>query len=465
MRLGGTPLLAQPSGRARRPSPPDRMGHRWPAQPHRDDVPARALRRPVFGGGSKATHGWLDGSCHRSCDEGSSRRIDRWHQPGCRSRSHVHALSTRTCREARGANPCSRRRTEAARVVPQPISRRASRTWSLSSPVRPSEGRCCHRRLLPSTPHRARELRTGLGGRVKGRLDMRGESISRGATRRPACSLPLPSRRSRDASPQQARRPATLSRGLAERRPLRAGFLDEVAAGGDLRRIPKLNWTLERKLGVIGTICAAVTFAHEKDIIHRDLKPANVLLTAEFEPILADFDIADLNFANTQTAQAGGSPFYAAPEQLVGRARCDATADVYSLGRLIQFMLTEAEPEPFAASTHSRKPCGPYSGRVHSYHPQVYVVRRVATLSVRSCAGRGPGSRDRRSGSRRCWRRPEGSAIPLSAARTDCPPPARPGLECDARGSFPYTGPLTLLLPHKTARCPTKRSEPCPATT
>lgn len=115
--------------------------------------------------------------------------------------------------------------------------------------------------------------------------------------------------------------------------------------GHDLSNLFTRGWDLEKKLSVFRTVANATAYAHSKGVIHRDIKPANIVLTRDSEPVLTDFDIADLLFVKTLSSQGSGSIAYAAPEQLGGRARRDPSADVYSLGRLLHFMLLEQDPE------------------------------------------------------------------------------------------------------------------------
>jgi len=133
-------------------------------------------------------------------------------------------------------------------------------------------------------------------------------------------------------------------------------FVTEFADGGNLGELLEGSGGMSgpEVLRRLGPIIGALREAHAAGIVHRDLKPTNILLTSaggELSPKLADFSIAkahgDLpNRASETNAQA---PLYslswAAPEQLAGD-RVDATADVFALGLMASFMLTETMVYP-----------------------------------------------------------------------------------------------------------------------
>lgn len=94
----------------------------------------------------------------------------------------------------------------------------------------------------------------------------------------------------------------------------------------------------------------AVAHAHTRLVVHRDLKPSNILVNAEGQARLLDFGIAKLvgNAAEgqpelTQNAARVMTPWYAAPEQVLGEPVSTAT-DTYALGVVLYELLTGARP-------------------------------------------------------------------------------------------------------------------------
>jgi pimeloyl-ACP methyl ester carboxylesterase len=105
---------------------------------------------------------------------------------------------------------------------------------------------------------------------------------------------------------------------------------------------------------IVGTVAAALDYAHQRGVVHRDIKPGNVLLRGG-ETYVADFGIslvlASVGTGNrlTATGTALGTPVYMSPEQIEGTEVVDGRADVYALGCVAYEMLT-GEP-PYAGST------------------------------------------------------------------------------------------------------------------
>ncbi|HEV7507330.1 MAG TPA: serine/threonine-protein kinase [Thermoanaerobaculia bacterium] len=111
--------------------------------------------------------------------------------------------------------------------------------------------------------------------------------------------------------------------------------------------------TLEEKLRLVQSVCAAVDSAHRSLVVHRDLKPANILVTEDGTVKLLDFGIAKLLGGEeggedetaplTQLDARVLTPAYAAPEQILGEPITTAT-DVYALGVLLFELITGALP-------------------------------------------------------------------------------------------------------------------------
>lgn len=95
---------------------------------------------------------------------------------------------------------------------------------------------------------------------------------------------------------------------------------------------------------IILELCKVLSLLHENGIIHRDIKPENIIITNYGDVKLIDFDISRIGSekADKDTVILGTTGF-AAPEQY-GIAQTDARSDIYSLGVLINVMLTGEHP-------------------------------------------------------------------------------------------------------------------------
>jgi eukaryotic-like serine/threonine-protein kinase len=134
--------------------------------------------------------------------------------------------------------------------------------------------------------------------------------------------------------------------------------------------------SVQDRLRLFLRICDAVAFAHAKGVLHRDLKPANIMVGPFGEVLVMDWGLAKI--MREQSSSAGpapdpevtliekpkpsgdendstkgsiitghgtvmGTPGYMSPEQARGEIEMlDARSDIFSLGALLRFILTQA---------------------------------------------------------------------------------------------------------------------------
>ena len=96
-------------------------------------------------------------------------------------------------------------------------------------------------------------------------------------------------------------------------------------------------------------ICNALQNLHNVGIVHRDIKPENIIIRGD-EAVLIDFNVSRLTKPDSDTdTQIMGTTGYAAPEQY-GFSQTDTRADIYSIGILMNEMLTKQHPSKVLAN-------------------------------------------------------------------------------------------------------------------
>lgn len=90
-------------------------------------------------------------------------------------------------------------------------------------------------------------------------------------------------------------------------------------------------------------LCQALHVLHSMGAVHRDVKPENVILRGS-DAVLIDFDAARIYKDESESdTQVIGTTGFAAPEQY-GIFQSDERADIFSLGVLLNIMLTGKHP-------------------------------------------------------------------------------------------------------------------------
>jgi len=139
----------------------------------------------------------------------------------------------------------------------------------------------------------------------------------------------------------------------------RSYLIMEYIQGKDLEKIidETPGYLPEEKIiGWAIEICEVLDYLHNfkpKPIIYRDVKPSNIMIDTNNHVFLIDFGIAKvfvLGAKGTMIGTEGFSP----PEQYRGEAT--PSADIYSLGATLHYLMTKVDPREQAPFTfHERK--------------------------------------------------------------------------------------------------------------
>lgn len=125
----------------------------------------------------------------------------------------------------------------------------------------------------------------------------------------------------------------------------RITLLEEFIDGSNLSDLLTVGlFSEEAVCRILSALCDGLYALHSAGIIHRDIKPENVMIDNRGRVVLIDYDAARI-FKSGQTKDTCilGTAGYAAPEQF-GIIQTDERADIYSLGILMNVLLTGKHP-------------------------------------------------------------------------------------------------------------------------
>ncbi|MDA2531683.1 protein kinase [Bacillus cereus] len=123
-------------------------------------------------------------------------------------------------------------------------------------------------------------------------------------------------------------------------------YVMELADSNLMEQVMERSIDLNLKINYFFQMCEGVKMIHQNHIIHRDLKPQNVLIKDGIAKI-SDFGvclIAENNTRLTNIREVVGPRLYMAPElEDGGKIEVDHRADIYSLGKILYFMLSDGK--------------------------------------------------------------------------------------------------------------------------
>ena len=119
--------------------------------------------------------------------------------------------------------------------------------------------------------------------------------------------------------------------------------------------------SISDRLNLFVTICGAIAYAHSQRILHLDLKPENIQCDRFGEVLVCDWGLGKTvdwgsstpytlpdepleSYYKTLYGEIKGSPGYMAPEQVSAGVTKDYTTDIYALGGILYYLLTEECP-------------------------------------------------------------------------------------------------------------------------
>lgn len=120
----------------------------------------------------------------------------------------------------------------------------------------------------------------------------------------------------------------------------------EYVSGGELfdHIVHKLRLREDEARRFFQQILSAIEFCHDRMVTHRDLKPENILLDSNLHVKVADFGLSNSMKDGEFLKTSCGSPNYASPEVVSGKAYVGPEVDIWSCGVVLYALLCGSLP-------------------------------------------------------------------------------------------------------------------------
>ncbi|MFG2425088.1 protein kinase [Streptomyces sp. NPDC048448] len=156
-------------------------------------------------------------------------------------------------------------------------------------------------------------------------------------------------------------------------------FVMPMAQNTADRLQPQLQSDPQELRALVDAVAAALADAHRLGYLHRDIKPANIL-HLDGRWVLGDWGIVRRPHGQTtnplRTGTTIGTAEYGAPELSVDPHNATPASDIYSLGKVIGWLLTGIDPQPNVPLL----PPGPWRGVVRqcTFHEASHRPQTIA---------------------------------------------------------------------------------------
>lgn len=124
-------------------------------------------------------------------------------------------------------------------------------------------------------------------------------------------------------------------------------IMERIEGASLLSRLPDLPLPIEEVASLGARVAQALHALHRQNVIHLDVKPSNLMVRPEGDIALIDFGLSSHRHLPDLMAEEFRLPYgtapYMAPEQVLGERR-EPRSDLFALGALLYFFLTNARP-------------------------------------------------------------------------------------------------------------------------